>query len=334
MGLLKRSGWRLHLSVIWCLTGLLSTTLNADPLFTYKGYFYSPPDLSIHHQQRLFELNRDFYSLQMDIVDDVLFEYYIEELSIERGETPEQVRMELLAVDTASNDEIEAFYNAHQTEITYPLEEIRGQIIQHLYQIKQDERRLELLKKIKKRNRFKLDKSPPIPPIYRFNNSNLPQRGASDAGVEIVLFSDYQCELCKEAAEMLNRVFPRYEQRAKLIYKDLPGDPSNDGIRNAARGASCAFQQGKYESYRKMAFAQQQTITSRTTYNIAKEIGLDLGLFNSCIKSISATEMLDVNHNEAKSLHINELPTLFINGKMLNFENLEEDFVRAVEAEF
>ena len=119
-----------------------------------------------------------------------------------------------------------------------------------------------------------------------------------------------------------------------MIYKNLPGDPSNSGIRDIARGASCAFHQGKYESYRKMAFARQQTVTSRTAYNIAKEIGLESDLFNSCIKSISATEMLDANQNEADLFHINELPALFINGKMLNFENLEEDFVRAVEAEF
>ena len=336
MEMLKKSAYLFHLSLFCVVLVLLSTALSAAPLFTYKGYFYSSPDLRIHHQQRLFELKRDFYLLQKEILDDVLFADYLDELSLERGQTPEEIRMELLSVDTASNDEIKRFYNKHQAEIPYPLEEMKGEIIRHLYEIAQSERKQELLNRVKKRYRFKIEELPPVPPIYRFNKSNVPYKGApeAEAEVDIVLFSDYQCAGCKEATEMLERVFPQYETRARLIYKNLPGDPSNSGIRDIARGASCAFHQGKYESYRKMAFARQQTVTSRTAYNIAKEIGLESDLFNSCIKSISATEMLDANQNEADLFHINELPALFINGKMLNFENLEEDFVRAVEAEF
>jgi protein-disulfide isomerase len=89
--------------------------------------------------------------------------------------------------------------------------------------------------------RQRLEATPVV--LQVLGDAGSPRLGAADADVTVVVFTDYQCPICRATTPDLERTLD-HDRRVRVIYKDWP--VFGDGSRLAARTALAAARQGRY----------------------------------------------------------------------------------------
>ena len=79
----------------------------------------------------------------------------------------------------------------------------------------------------------------------------------------------------------------------------------------------CADEQNKFWEYHDIAFETKGNISRPVVMNIASNIGLDLGAFQSCLNSSRGLKVVKEDINAAIRAGVKSTPTLFINGRGL-----------------
>ena len=147
--------------------------------------------------------------------------------------------------------------------------------------------------------------------------------GAADAPIEVTEYADFQCPACA-AFETVQ--FP--DVRSRLIetgkvrfrYRDLPlpGFPQS---RLAAHSAACADDQGKFWQMKSNIY-QRQTEWSGNSgaygvfSNIAEMTGLDVGVWDECMKSTKYAGRIQASYLEAGAVGVGSTPTFLIAGRL------------------
>ncbi len=151
---------------------------------------------------------------------------------------------------------------------------------------------------------------------------DLPIKGAADAKITIVEYSDFQCPFCKKGKELLPDLLTEYEGKIKIAFKQLPL-----GMHKWAMGASvasiCAYQQGndKFWEFHDAIFDNQGTIKEETATEqfkgYAKDLGLDEQKFGECLESTEVKARVLKEAAEAQRLGITSTPTFVVNGMVI-----------------
>lgn len=104
------------------------------------------------------------------------------------------------------------------------------------------------------------------------NDAGSPVSGPADADVTIVVFTDYQCAICKRTDPALRRLLAE-DRRVRVIWKDWPiRGPHSD---YAARVALAANLQGRYDPVHDALMAARGPLTPARILDIAQEAGAD-----------------------------------------------------------
>jgi protein-disulfide isomerase len=140
--------------------------------------------------------------------------------------------------------------------------------------------------------------------------------GGSDATVEIVEFSDFQCPFCARTVPTVKQILDEYGNQVKIVYKDFPLS-FHQNAQKAAEVAECADDQGSFWEYHDVLFANQASLDTTSLKKYAQDLGLDTGQFNECLDSGKHTQEVLEDFNEGRSLGISGTPTFFINGRKL-----------------
>ena len=173
------------------------------------------------------------------------------------------------------------------------------------------------------------------PPIVRVEVpvDGAPVRGAADAPVTLVEFSDFHCPFCKRVQPTLAQLLERYPGKVKLAYRDFPIDSLHPQARRAAEAARCARDQGKFWEYHDLLFAGPPSAAPESLDRSAGQIGLDLVAFEGCLSSGVHAAAVQRDVDEGARLGLNGTPAFFINGRPLTGAQPLEAFVRIVEEE-
>ena len=146
-----------------------------------------------------------------------------------------------------------------------------------------------------------------------------PYRGSADKRLELVEFADFQCPHCKEAQANMDKLATDFPN-ARLVFQNYPL-PHPSGSRRSRRYGVCVAKQGGstaffqfeaavFDGQDGLATADGATLTLNSAVTKA---GLDPAKIATCVdpevKNVEASVQL------AKDLHINETPTLDINGR-------------------
>ena len=147
--------------------------------------------------------------------------------------------------------------------------------------------------------------------------------GSPDAPVEITEYADYQCPACQNFD---NVQFP--DVRARLIgtgkvrwrYRDFPL-PQHPHARLAALSAACADEQGKYWQQHALIYAGQGDWAFKRSAagmfrDYAKQAGLDLGRYDSCIDTNKYAGRVQASLDEGNKVGVASTPTFLVNGKL------------------
>ncbi len=170
---------------------------------------------------------------------------------------------------------------------------------------------------------------------YRALIGDAPAKGAKDAKVTIVEFSDFQCPFCSRVEPTVDKIIEEYGKDVKVVFKQLPL-PFHDKAHLAAEATLAAKAQGgdkKFWEMHKKLFANQQALDRANLEKYAGELGLDLGKFKADLDSGKFKAKVDQELADGNKLGARGTPSFFVNGKPLVGAQPFEAFKTKIEEE-
>jgi protein-disulfide isomerase len=141
-----------------------------------------------------------------------------------------------------------------------------------------------------------------------------PFRGAANAKVAIIEYSDYQCPFCaRYEKDAYIQIMKDYVDSGKLkyVWRDLPLDMHPHAMK-AAVAANCAGVQGKFWEMHDRLFANQQALAPADLSKHAESLGLNVGQFQTCLDSDTFDGDIKTDIAEAAKANINGTPSFLI----------------------
>lgn len=154
----------------------------------------------------------------------------------------------------------------------------------------------------------------PLPNLIRDWN---PVRGADDAAITIVDYSEFQCPFCGRSRGTLDELAKRYEGKIRIVYKNFPLDFHPEAV-PAAKAAYAANNQGKFWEYHDVLFANQQNLSDDLYVKTARDLGLDIEKFNADRNSAAAEEAVKQDAADGAEVGVRGTPFFLINGVPLS----------------
>ncbi len=169
-----------------------------------------------------------------------------------------------------------------------------------------------------------------------------PYRGAADAPVTIVEFSDYNCSVCAGFANTTARQIDDLllaDGQVKYVVQPFA---LWEGSLPVVEAAACARDQGKFWDFHHRLFANQRLFSTRRPpsrallRDLAQASGMDVDAFLACVDEGRHREEVRASTEDGKiKMGVNGTPTFFVNGTLVKLRTDEEyiDTLRkAVEA--
>jgi protein-disulfide isomerase/uncharacterized membrane protein len=158
------------------------------------------------------------------------------------------------------------------------------------------------------------------PPVIEALPAVVQQEQRADAAT-IVEFVDFECPFCRRQQETLGPVLASYGSRVRVVRKNVPLS-FHEHARGAARAACCADEQGRGNRMAEALF-RAEDLTPEGCERIARDLGLDMQAYRSCMESRRPDISIDRDHEAARSARVSGLPTIFIGRE--RFEGLQSD---------
>ncbi len=173
---------------------------------------------------------------------------------------------------------------------------------------------------------FNINQSPFQAALAALKPDGAPAYGAGPgAPITIVVFSDFECPLCKdEALSLRKNVVADFPDKVRVYFKDFPLSSIHPWAAPAAIAGHCMYQlsPAAFWQYHDWLYENQADITIENfmpkVEEFAKSKGLDLVRFGACLQDRAADEKaLNAEIAEGKALGIDKTPTIFVNGRKL-----------------
>ncbi len=159
-----------------------------------------------------------------------------------------------------------------------------------------------------------------------------PVRGAKDALITIVEFTDFQCPFCGKARGALDEVEKNYGDKVRIVFKNLPLDFHKNAM-GAAESALCAKDQGKFWEMETRQFANQGELDADKLVGHAKEVGLNVAKFEACLKEHKFRPSIDKDMATAERITATGTPAFYIMGRKLGGARPYDDFKKIIDEE-
>jgi len=167
--------------------------------------------------------------------------------------------------------------------------------------------------------------------IHEVEIGDSPVRGAADAPVTIVEFSDFQCPYCGRVGPTLERLLEEYPGQVRVVYKHLPLSFHEHAL-PAAKAAVAAGRQGKFWEMHDALFASQRQLGEEKYRELAEELGLDVEQFERDYKSEEVAMEVAQDMNQARKLGVTGTPGFFVNGRFSSGAKPYQSFKTMVDA--
>jgi cyclophilin family peptidyl-prolyl cis-trans isomerase/protein-disulfide isomerase len=149
--------------------------------------------------------------------------------------------------------------------------------------------------------------------------------GSAEAGMVLVVYSDFQCPYCAEAGRLVRRLVEQYPDQLFVAFRHFPLMSIHDKAILAAEAAEAAGAQGAFWEMHDLLFARQgewsrmDEAGAREAFaEYAQELDLDVEQFEAALTSGTYEESVLESYEEATSVGIGGTPAFFINGLPYN----------------
>jgi len=159
--------------------------------------------------------------------------------------------------------------------------------------------------------------------------------GSPSATVTVEEFADFQCPTCASVHAKMKEINAIYGSRIKFIYRSYPLTQIHKHAYDAAVAAEAAGLQGKYWEMQNQIFTNQTAWSNATDARkifeeYAQKIGLDVTRFQNDMLGLAAKSRVDLDIARGRAMGVSGTPTIFINGRELNFKQLDVEPMRQV----
>jgi protein-disulfide isomerase/uncharacterized membrane protein len=166
-------------------------------------------------------------------------------------------------------------------------------------------------------------------------------KGAPDAPLTIVEFSDFECPACRQAFGDL-RELVRSRPDVRLVFRHFPLDSRcnaqmqrqlHPAACQAAAAAECAGKLGRFWEYHDLLFENQKALDRESLFRYAREVGLDIPAFRACLDDPATMDRITADVAAGARLGIESTPTIFINGRRIqgSLDRPYYDFALVIE---
>ena len=292
--------------------------------------FITEDELSRAVGNRLMKIRTDEYNLRRNAL-----EMLIEERLLAAEAARRQISVaELLATEVESRvatpaaADIEPFYEASKQRFAgMSPEEAMQQIAHNMRDREIAKRRAELIASLRAASRVKVLLEPPRTAV----EAKGPSRGAADAPITIVEFSDFECQFCSRSVATLKKVEETYGGKVRIVYRDFPLE-NHRGAPRAAEAAHCAAEFDKFWPMHDKLYSKQG-VSDADIRKYAADLGLDAEEFGTCLQSGKHTATWKASHAEGSRVGVVSTPTFFVNGRMIAGAAPFEHFARIIDEE-
>ena len=166
--------------------------------------------------------------------------------------------------------------------------------------------------------------------VFDINITGAPFKGASNAKVTIVVFSDFQCPYCARVAEYLQRVVQQYPDKVKLVFKHYPLTRHKFAMA-AAKATIAAQAQGKFWEFHDLLFQNYKQINEEKIQEISKTLALDEAAFQEQRVAPATIRKIVADKQEGQAIQVTGTPAVFVNGAKVE-RNSYSHILAAVKA--
>jgi len=226
--------------------------------------------------------------------------------------------------------EVLAWYQANSARVNgATFDQVRAPIRSLLIEQRMDAARATLVESLKTRTPVSVTLDPPRVEV---GDGGRPPRGAADAPIEVIEFSDFQCPFCLRANPVIEQVLKTYGDKIKFVYRHYPL-PNHPNARPAAEASACAQVQGKFWEYHDQLFANPTKLSADDLKAHAAFLGLDTAKFNACVDNHEQKPGVDADIAEAHALGVTGTPAFFVNGRSIEGAQPFDAFKRIIDEE-
>lgn len=159
-----------------------------------------------------------------------------------------------------------------------------------------------------------------------------PVRGAAEASITLVMYTDFECPFCARGYETVERLLAHYGQDLRVVYKAFPLDMHPHAL-VAAMAARSAHAQGRFWAFHDRLHESKEELTPEALLRHAQASGLDMRALLRDIDTLEYASAVRRDLREGRRLGISSTPTFFVNGRMIAGAKPYEDFVALIDDE-
>ncbi len=160
--------------------------------------------------------------------------------------------------------------------------------------------------------------------VYDIPVGASPVKGAKNAAITIVEFSDFQCPPCAQTRTLVKQVLDAYPKDARLFYKHYPLTSIHENAMNAAKAAIAAGKQGKFWEMHDLLYQNQSALGVDKLTEYAGTIGLDVPRWVKDFSSADVGERVAQDVRDGQAADVDATPTFFVNGKRVGDRSFDE----------
>lgn len=142
-----------------------------------------------------------------------------------------------------------------------------------------------------------------------------PAIGKDDAPVKVFVISDFQCPVCRRAANGGHELFDQFGKDVQWVFWQNPLDMHQKAM-PTAKASMAAFRQGKFWQYHDKLFQNQRAADSADLDRYAQELGLDMEQFKKDIEDPSLEAKIRSDQAAAELIGARGTPAFLINGRL------------------
>jgi protein-disulfide isomerase len=211
-----------------------------------------------------------------------------------------------------TQSEVQSYYVANKLRFPQPLDpKLMKQIEEHLRAENINKAMTDLLEPLK-RHYGAVSMLEPLRVDIKTDGS--PSRGPNKAPVNLVVFSDFECQDCATLADRLREVEAKYGNKVRIAFKNFPILKLHPAAEKAAEAALCAADQQRFWEMHDLMYQDTGRLSDADLQARASRLQLDLNSFNSCLGSSRYAAKVRDDMLDGARAGVTTTPALFING--------------------
>jgi protein-disulfide isomerase len=285
---------------------------------------------------QLAKIEEQRHTIIEDKLDQLIGDRLLAQEAKRRGIPVEQLlKAEVYAkVPEVTDEQVNQFISQNRSRLPQGEEgELKLKVWDFLRSQKVNERRLAYIQALRTQSKVTVYLEAPAAARMPVSGSRGFARGAKDAPITIVEFSDFQCPFCKSVIATVKQVMDKYPGKVRWVFRDFPIPVLHPAAVKAHEAARCAAEQGKFWEYHDLLFDKTSRQTPEELKQYAKDLKLDSASFGQCLDSGRQEAAVNRDVEDGTRLGVTGTPTFFINGRQLVGAQPLTTFQRVIDSE-